>query len=224
MANPLAGLDQLLHGSGKLHGWGTVPVIDGTLYEVRGFDPTSREFVYQVNPRFGASNPALNTVRAPFRATLDLRMELGRSEEEQRLELNMRIKPPLAGTRAPADTIKERYMRTTFIDVYRILFLFADSIALSRAQAERIQARRQVFVAQADSVYAVLGRYLAELPKSFDVHEAMKHVTATNDTERRLLADEGPFLRDLLTQGQIRLLPLWMRSLVVTPTLAGRPR
>jgi hypothetical protein len=26
----------LLHGEDKLHGWGSVPFIDGTLYQVRG--------------------------------------------------------------------------------------------------------------------------------------------------------------------------------------------
>lgn len=48
-SNPLGGLDQLLHGADKLRGWGTQPFPDPVLYHVRGFDPTSNRFLYEVN-------------------------------------------------------------------------------------------------------------------------------------------------------------------------------
>ena len=71
MLGQSGGLDQLLHGSSGLHGWGSAPIVDGTLYTVRGFDPATQRFVYQVNPRFGSTNPTFNTLRTPFRMTLD---------------------------------------------------------------------------------------------------------------------------------------------------------
>jgi hypothetical protein len=36
LANPLGGIDQLLHGSDRLRGWGATPIPDGTLYQIRG--------------------------------------------------------------------------------------------------------------------------------------------------------------------------------------------
>src|SRR6185503_7675177 len=67
LSNPLGGLDLALHGNDRLRGWGLQAVPDPVLYNVRGFDPSSRRFSYEVNPRFGNTNPALSTARAPFR-------------------------------------------------------------------------------------------------------------------------------------------------------------
>jgi len=84
--NPLGGLDQLLHGASGLRGWGTQPFADPVLYNVRAFDPAGLGFVYEVNPRFGTTRPAQNTLRAPFRVTLDVSMSLGRPATVQQLE------------------------------------------------------------------------------------------------------------------------------------------
>jgi hypothetical protein len=222
LANPLGGLDQLLHGSDKLHGWGSAPLIDGTLFRVRGFDATSRQYIYQVNPRFGSSNPATNTFRSPFRITLDVRVDYGHSAQEQSLELNLRIKPPLVGTRATADTIKDRYIKNGYSDPYRILLRFADSLALSRAQSEQIQAEQKVTVARADSMYRTLAEYLAALPPSFDIAEALTHVTATNDSAWAMNYAEVPFIKNLLTPAQIRRLPGPVFNMVTTTNFKGR--
>ena len=57
IANPLTGVDALVHGSNNLHGWGAPSFVDPTLLYVRGFDPTSQKYIYDVNPRFGAEPP-----------------------------------------------------------------------------------------------------------------------------------------------------------------------
>ena len=98
--------------------------------------PTARRYTYQVNSRFGSTSPATTTFRTPFRITLDISMQLGHNADEQSVVLNMRIKPPLVGTRATADTIKNRYMGSTssngFSDIYKLMLRFADSLALTR--------------------------------------------------------------------------------------------
>src|SRR5207237_312328 len=86
LANPLGGLDYLIHGADRLHGWGTVPSPDNVLLDVRGFDPVTRRFAYTVNPRFGSTSPALNTIRAPFRLTLDVSLDIAPSQNEQQLD------------------------------------------------------------------------------------------------------------------------------------------
>ncbi|HEY4216407.1 MAG TPA: carboxypeptidase-like regulatory domain-containing protein [Gemmatimonadaceae bacterium] len=222
IANPLGGLDQLLHGSSKLHGWGSAPLIDGTLYQVRGFDPSTQQFVYAVNPRFGATSPSASTFRTPFRLTLDVRLDYGRSSQEQALDLNLRIKPPLAGTRATADTIKNRYMKTGFSDVYMVMLHYADSLALNQAQMEKMLAQQKILQAKADSIYGSLAGYLVALPSDYDVKTALARTTKTSDDMWNVVYAESPFIKGLLTPGQIRLLPAPIRDMVTTPGYKGR--
>ncbi len=224
-ANPLGGLDQLLHGSDRLHGWGATPFIDGSLYQVRGFDPVAQRFLYTVNSRFGSTSPATSTFRTPFRVTLDFRFDLGHSSEEQALALNLRILPPLAGTRAPADSVKKRYMTAGsngFSDIYEIMFHYADSLALSRDQTEKMEARRIELRARADSIYSDLASYLVALPPSYDGPAAVKRITAAGDAMWKVVYAEAPFLRTLLTPGQIRILPGGVREMVIVPNYQGR--
>lgn len=227
-ANPLGGVDLLLHGSDHLHGWGAAPFIDGTLYQVRGFDPTARRFMYQVNPRFGSTNPGTTTFRAPFRITLDVRVDYGHNSDEQSVILAMRLKPPLVGTRASADTLKARYLKGTasgvsgYSDIYRIMLRFADSIALSREQTEKVTERQKFLYARADSVYGVLGKYLADLPPDYSPKDAAKHVTDASNDVWKIIYDEAPWLKELLTPGQIRLLPFGLREMVMIPNSKNR--
>jgi hypothetical protein len=226
LANPLGGLDQLLHGSSNLRGWGATPFVDGTLYQVRGFDPSTRRYTYQVNSRFGATSTATNTFRSPFRITLDFRMDLGHNRDEQAVILNMRIKPPLVGTRASADTIKNRYMSTqssnAFSDIYRVMLRYADSLALSRQQTEQLQGRQKMLIARADSLFGTMATYLASLPKDFSAKDAAKRVTDAQTDMWKIIYAEAPFLKEVLTPGQIRLLPGGIRDMILIPGYTGR--
>jgi hypothetical protein len=226
-ANPLGGLDLLLHGNNNLRGWGAAPLIDGSLYQVRGFDPTTKQFTYSVNPRFGNTNPSTSTFRTPFRVTFDVRIDLGHNSQEQSVILAMRIKPPMAGTRASYDTLKARYLNGTagpngYSDIYKIMLRLADSLALSRQQSEQMQGRQKFLAARADSVYGALARYLVELPANFSSKDAAKHVATTNDDMWKIIYSEAPWLKELLTPGQIRLLPAPLRDMVLIKDYRGR--
>jgi hypothetical protein len=227
LANPLGAVDELLHGSDHLHGWGSSPLLDGTLYQVRGFDPTTKSFIYQVNPRFGDTRPSSSTFRTPFRVTLDVRMDLGPNRDEQSVILAMRVKAPLAGTRAVADTIKSRYLNmgntnSGYSDVYKLMLHFADSIALSREQTEKVEARQKVMAARADSLYGVLANYLAQLPADYSAKEAAKHVDDANKEMWDLIYAERSYIKNLLEPAQIRLLPGGLREMVLDPTFKGQ--
>jgi hypothetical protein len=221
VSNPLSGIDQLLHGRDNLRGWGMVPVPDATLYQVRGFVPSENRFVYQVNPRFGATNPASSTLRAPFRLTLEVSTALGRSFAEQRLEQQLRVTPARVGTRAPADSLKARFFRN-FQDMYFILIRMSDSLALSKDQLDQIDVRRRIIREKADSIYGELGRHFASLPKNYDIKEAVKYQQAADSVIWQNNYNEQPFLSAMLTKGQIRLLPRPMFELVTNPKYRGR--
>ncbi len=221
-ANITGGLDELLHGENNLHGWGTFPLPDQLLYQVRGFDQNAKRFIYEVNPRFGSTSPATTTRRSPFRITLDLSLTLGRSPQEQQVEQNIRVKPHLVGTRATADSIQARFMKQQFSDIYAIMLHFADSLALSRDQVEAMQAEQKVLKAEADSIYAGLAAYLVALPANFDVPEAAKHVTDAGNAMWNKVYAEKAFLVKTLTPGQLRLLPGPLRNMVEVPNFKGR--
>jgi len=179
-----------------------------------------------VNPRFGDTRPSTTTFRTPFRLTLDVSMELGPDGNEQDVILRMRIKPPLVGTRASVDTIKNRYMNFTgtngFSDIYRLTLRYADSLALSRDQMEKVQARQLWLRARADSVYTVLANYLATLPPDFSAKDAAQHVRDTGNAMWEIIYKERDFLNELLTPGQIRLLPGGLREMVLNPKFKGQ--
>jgi len=64
--NFLGGLDQLINGQRNLQGWGGVRTGDPTLLYVRGFDPATERYVYQVNERFAAQRSGQGSVATPF--------------------------------------------------------------------------------------------------------------------------------------------------------------
>jgi plasmid stabilization system protein ParE len=75
--NLLGGIDQLLHGTDGIKGWGQGARPDGTLLYVRGFDPQTRQFRYVVNERFGATGARGTAIRIPFQLGIQARYALG---------------------------------------------------------------------------------------------------------------------------------------------------
>lgn len=80
--NVLAGMDQLFHGSGNLHGWGLASRSDPTLLRPVGFDAARGRFGYQVNERFGQTVgtggfAGRGSAGGGFRVYLTGRLQLG---------------------------------------------------------------------------------------------------------------------------------------------------
>jgi hypothetical protein len=208
LANPLGGLDQVLHGTNDLRGWGTVPIPDQTLYTVRGFDPAASRFLYTVNPRFGSTNPALTTIRAPFRLTLDVSVDIGRPIPEQ--QLDKWLKPGRGGRPGPklgADELKKRYERNV-PDPYRRLLQESDSLLLTRDQVDRIRNAQNAYRATMDSLWSHLARDLAALPDNYDGAAALKEQEAATDAAWEVTRqDVQKNLKAILTPVQLQILP-----------------
>jgi hypothetical protein len=75
--NLLAAVDQWLHGSDHLRGWGYAAAPDPVLLYVQGFDPVTQRYRYAVNDRFGAVASAGNGVIVPFQIGFQGRLLLG---------------------------------------------------------------------------------------------------------------------------------------------------
>ena len=85
LQNALVGIDQLLHGSDGMHGWGQPVIPDRTLLFVRGFDPAAQRFRYQVNEHFGVPNGRNSAYRIPFQIGLQGRLNVGTDPRSQQV-------------------------------------------------------------------------------------------------------------------------------------------
>ncbi len=215
LANPLGGLDQLLHGSNDLRGWGTASAPDPVLYNVRGWDPATKRFQYSVNPRFGNTRPSATTLRAPFRLTLDVSIDVGRPIEEQ--QVDRWLKPGRDGRKGPkadAQDLKRRYERNV-PDLYGLVLQQSDSLLLSRDQADGLQKARAAYRARLDSVWTAVANYLAGLPDRYDPHDAYKHAEDAIDGAWEMTrVDLKQTLPTILNPIQLQLLPGVVKSLV----------
>ena len=203
LANALGGLDQLIHGPNNLHGWGTSPAPDPVLLDVHGFDAARNRFIYAVNPRFGSTSAANNTIRAPFRLTLDVQVDLAPPQTQQQMERWLG-----GGSGAvSADALAKRFQRTV-PDPYSELLQQADSLLLTRQQIANLQQADDRYRAHIDSIWTSLSGYLASLPDAKSVAAAYKKTDQSTDdaweiTRTTIQRD----FREILTPDQLTMLP-----------------
>lgn len=214
LANPLSGLDQLFHGSNNLHGWGGPAFPDRTLYSVRGYDAANNRFVYDVNRRFGSTSPATTTLRAPFRLTLDVSVDIARSIPEQMLD--SWLKPGRAGrpgNRITAADLYRRFARTV-PDPYAELLQQADSLLLSDAETEQLRSVDKQYRTRVDALWNTLTEYLASLPEQYDFDAAARRTDQiTDDVWEITRLDVQQQLGRILAPAQQALLSGWAGQL-----------
>jgi hypothetical protein len=179
-ANPLAGLDQLLHGS-NLRGWGGPAVPDQILYTVRGFDATQNRFVYDVNQRFGNTRPTSTTLRAPFRMTLDVGLDIAPALSDQILDRWLRTgRAGAPGTKLSASELARRFA-TTVPDPFVELLQQSDSLILTNDEVKQLQSVGARYREHVDAQWSALGAYLAGLPEHYDASAASRRTDDTTD-------------------------------------------
>lgn len=214
VSNPLGGLDQLLHGSSHLRGWGLPAYPDRVLYNVRGFDSTTKQFRYEVNPRFGNTQPASSIIREPFRLTLDVHMNIGASLPFQ--QLKRLVSAGRGGDRRPrltAADFKKRYARGV-PDPYADILEEADSLLLTEEQQKAIEAAQAEYLHGIDSVWTPLADYMVGLGDTYDVKAALQRQEDATDAAweyARLHVQKT--LGKILSPIQIKLLP-WEAALL----------
>ncbi len=226
LANPLAGADLLLHGTNGLRGWGTQAYPDQTLLYVRGFDASAQRFAYEVNPRFGATSPRTTAVLNPFRATIDASFDLGRDAAVQRVRITIRPPRGMPGPFAPYDTIRMRLTNSIGtdypVDVYRYILSLKDSLALSVDQMGKLENARATYRAAVDSVYTEVAKYLVSLPSDFDGAVVAKRTSQAATTAWKMLVDEGPVIRGIISAAQIQLLAQAVALTITKGDVGGR--
>jgi hypothetical protein len=214
MTNPLGGIDQLVHGSAHLKGWGSPPIPDRTLYFVRGFDSRSSTFSYDLNPRFGTTDLSRNMARTPFRITLDVTLDIGKPMPVQQLERWLGPgRRGIPGPKLTALELKRRYERNV-PDPYAAILAETDSLLLSREQSETITGVQANYRQSMDSIWISLAETLSALPDDFDSRAALKAQENTIDraweyTRLSVRSSLGMLLSPL----QLALMPVVVRGL-----------
>jgi hypothetical protein len=159
--NTLTGLDQLLHGSNNLRGWGQPSFPDRTLLYVRGFDPTTDTYQYQVNEHFGVTNGTRNAFRVPFQIAIQGRLALGTDPARQQFN-NVTGRGPGGGRMNP-EALKARMTRlvpNAFVDI--IAINDSAKLELTPDQIAKLQASGDAFKVKADSLIDKVANMLGD--------------------------------------------------------------
>ena len=164
--NTLSGLDQLLHGNHNLHGWGQPVYPDRTLLYVRGFDPQSQRYIYEVNEHFGAQNGSRNAFRVPFQLSLQARLAIGVDPARQQMNA---VFGGGRGGRPTVDQFKERLARAVPNTFQQILDL-NDSLKLDLTadQQAKLKVGADTLQQKADTLISALAQTLGNADKNAD--------------------------------------------------------
>jgi hypothetical protein len=211
--NPLGGVDQLLHGSEHLRGWGSQTFPDPILYSVRGFDSLSHHFRYEVNQRFGNVRAVNSIARTPFRLELEVSLNVGPPLSLQQLVRSMGPGRNRPGPTLTAIQLKSRYRRMV-PDPYSAILEESDSLLLSLEQEKALETVQADYLRSVDSLWTPFTDYLAALENSFDSDEALRRQEDTIDAVweyTRLHIQKTLGL--ILTPVQMTLLP-WEAALL----------
>jgi hypothetical protein len=163
--NLLGAADRALHGDAGLRGWGVAAAPDPVLLVPRAFDaaaPGGARFRYDVNPRFADTRAANTLLRAPFRLTLDVQLDLSVRYPLQQLRraLEPVRAPDRSWQRRSADSITAFYLGNTS-SVPRAVLAESDSLFLSPQQIAAFRAADSAFTADVRAIYRPLGAFLA---------------------------------------------------------------
>ena len=221
LSNPLSAVDMLLHGSTRLHGWGQSAFADPTLLYVRGFDQSAQRFKYEVNPRFGATNPQFSAFRVPVTLTAMLRFDVGPMRERQSLTMQLDRGRTRQGQRLPEQFIKMMYGTGSVPNPMAQILRQQDTLHLTGPQADSIAAINRWYTVRVDSIWTPVAKYLADLPAEYDQGEAYEHYLNARRASIDLLSRLAPSVKGLLTAEQLRKLPPFVSSYLEPRYLAS---
>ena len=214
--NVLAGVDQALHGSNGLRGWGGAARPDPVLLVPRAFDAAAQRFRYDLNPRFAETRPSRTTLRVPFRITLDFSMRLSTDFNLQQLR---RALEPVRVDRTwqprSADSLTAIYLRQTS-NVHTALLAESDSLFLSAAQTAALRKAEAEFSDRVRAIYGDLGRFLVQFAGGAPTKAALDSANGAKKAYWQVFWEQPEIAAALVNSTQRELMPL-LRDMFATP-------
>ena len=222
IANPLNGLDRLVNGEDGLKGWGVDPFIpDQQLLYVRGFDAGTNSYKYEVNERFGSTRPQQTTRRSPPVAiTMQLRLDVGPTREQTTLLQQLDRGRSRPGNKPSLQQLRG-IANSGLINPMQQLLQQADTLKLTRKQADSLATLNRLYVLRSDSIWTPVVRFLSELPDKFNHDQAYDRYKVAREKSVDILIGVVPGIRELLTKEQFRLLPTSLAGFLDKRTLQG---
>lgn len=221
LSNPLGAADLLLNGSRNLRGWGQPYSPDRSLLYVRGFDPQTARYRYEVNERFGSTNQALAAFRMPVTLTAMLRFDIGPTRERQLLTQQLDRGRRREGNKTPEMMFRAMYGTAGIPNPMAVILRQQDTLQLSGAQADSIAMVNRAYMIRLDAIWSPVTKYLAELPDSYDQGAAYDRYLGARRATVDLLMEIVPGVKELLTADQRRRLPSFIASYLEPRYLAS---
>jgi hypothetical protein len=207
VSNPLGAADLLLHGENRLRGWGQQPFLDQSLLYVRGFDPAARQYKYEVNQRFGATNPQFQQFRSPVTVSAFLRYDIGPTRERQVLTQSLDRGRRTQGTKANAATIKAQFGNGGVPNPLGTILRDQDTLRLTADQADSLASMNRRYIVRLDSIWAPIANQFAALPDGYERDRVYARYVQAREASIDILRGYAPKVKQLLTAEQRRKLP-----------------
>jgi hypothetical protein len=215
LQNILAGVDQLVHGSGGMRGWGSTTSPDPVLFVPRGYDAGANRFRYDVNPRFADTRPNRTLLREPFRIVIDFSLQLSTNYSLQELRRAVEpVKTSEGWRRRTADSITAFYLSNTS-SVHKGLLAESDSLLLTRDQVAALRRADSVYSERVRGVYRPLGEFLARGDGAAGKAE-LDSANATRKAYWRVFWEQPEIADSIVTATQKELYPILRHMLGVT--------
>ena len=217
LENVLGGVDQLLHGSTELRGWGSQARPDPVLLIPRGFDAGTNRFRYDVNPRFADTRPGRTLYRNPFRISLDFRIDLSvdYSVQELRRALEPIRGPGRTWVERGADSLAAFYLSRTS-SIYKALLEESDSLFLTRGQERDLRRADSVYSERVRGVYVPLGRFLAARRGTVPGKTELDSAAGAEKAYWKVFWEQPEIADSIVTATQKELFPM-LRGMVAVP-------
>ena len=221
LSNPLAAADLLMHGSNNTRGWGQFPIQDPSLLYVRGFDPANQRYTYDVNRRFGSTNPAFSPIRAPVMLTALLRVDVGPTRERQMLTQQLDRGRKTQGTKMPEMMLRAVFGNGGIPNPMATILRDQDTLHLTSAQADSIATLNRQYIIKLDGIWSPIVREFTALPDTYDHDEVYHRYIVARRQTVDILKELAPQVKGLLTDAQFRRLPSFVASYLDTRYLAS---
>ncbi|HEY2026454.1 MAG TPA: carboxypeptidase regulatory-like domain-containing protein [Gemmatimonadaceae bacterium] len=204
LQNTLVGIDQLLHGN-NLHGWGQPVFPDRTILYVRGFDPSTNQYVYQVNEHFGAADARNSAFRVPFQVGLQGRLTLGQDPARQQVRQIFSGPNGQPPTRETYVARMQRLVPNPFLATLGL----NDSLklALTPEQKTKLQAESDSLKPRADKLVNEIADMLAAAGSNPDPQVIFARLSGKTQEGRKMAEGAVNDLRATLTPEQWAKLP-----------------
>ncbi|MDB4884931.1 MAG: hypothetical protein JWN79_369, partial [Gemmatimonadetes bacterium] len=208
LQNTLVGIDQLLHGSDNLSGWGQPVIPDRTLLFVRGFEatgPSSGTYRYQVNEHFGTASGRTSAFRVPFQVGLQGRLAVGNDPSRQQ------VRQLFAGPDGKQPTREEYITRMSRLvpNPFTQTLALDDSLklALTPQQKARLTVLSDSLKPKSDKVVGEIADILIGAGRNPDPMVIFARMSGKTNDARKVAEQAIADLKATLTPEQLAKLP-----------------